>query len=108
MRVGVEQELPTFCAGDACDRGAPQVFPLGWQVPVGNASISVLSVFVFFLAIVLMIALNIFVTRTRMGRAMRATAQDQQAASLMGVDLNQTIALTFAIGGALAGAAGVV
>jgi branched-chain amino acid transport system permease protein len=39
---------------------------------------------------------------------MRATAQDQQAASLMGVDLNQTIALTFLLGGMLAGAAGVV
>ena len=39
---------------------------------------------------------------------MRATAQDQEAASLMGVDLNQTIALTFLLGGVLAGAAGVV
>jgi branched-chain amino acid transport system permease protein len=54
-----------------------------------------------------MIALQNFVRRSRMGRAMRATAQDQSAASLMGVDLNQTIALTFLIGGMLAGAAGV-
>ena len=90
------------------DRGAPQVFPLAWQIPIGNASLSILSIFIFGLAVALMIALNVFVTRTRLGRAMRATAQDQQAASLMGVDLNQTIALTFAIGGALAGAAGVV
>jgi branched-chain amino acid transport system permease protein len=90
------------------DRGAPQVFPLNWQIPVGQASISVLSIFIFGLAITLMLALNLFVNRTRLGRAMRATAQDQQAAQLMGVDLNQTIALTFALGGALAGAAGVV
>jgi branched-chain amino acid transport system permease protein len=90
------------------DRGAPQVFPQAWQIPFGGASISLLSIFVFVLALILMLALNVFVTRTRLGRAMRATAQDQQAASLMGVDLNQTIALTFAIGGALAGAAGVV
>ena len=55
-----------------------------------------------------MFVLQLFVSRTRLGRAMRATAQDQQAAQLMGVDLNQTIALTFLIGGALAGAAGVV
>jgi branched-chain amino acid transport system permease protein len=55
----------------------------------------------------LMVALTLFVKFTRLGRAMRATAQDQQAASLMGVDLNQTIALTFLLGGALAGAAGV-
>jgi len=54
-----------------------------------------------------MTGLQIFVNRTRLGRAMRATAQDQQAAQLMGVDLNLTIAMTFLIGGALAGAAGV-
>jgi branched-chain amino acid transport system permease protein len=90
------------------DRGAPQVFPLNWQIPIGQASVSVLSIFIFGLAITLMLALNVFVSRTRLGRAMRATAQDQQAAQLMGVDLNQTIALTFALGGALAGAAGVV
>ena len=54
-----------------------------------------------------MVGLQLFVSRTRLGRAMRATAQDQQAAQLMGVDLNQTIAMTFLIGGALAGAAGV-
>jgi branched-chain amino acid transport system permease protein len=90
------------------DRAAPQVFPLAWEIPIGDASISVLSIFIFALAIGLMLALNLFINRTRLGRAMRATAQDQQAASLMGVDLNQTIALTFLLGGALAGAAGVV
>jgi branched-chain amino acid transport system permease protein len=89
------------------DRTAPQVFPLDWQIPFGGASISVLSIFIFALSLGLMIALQNFVGRSRMGRAMRATAQDQSAASLMGVDLNQTIALTFLLGGMLAGAAGV-
>ena len=55
-----------------------------------------------------MIALQLFVSRTRLGRAMRSTAQDREAAQLMGVDINRTIALTFFIGSALAGAAGVV
>jgi branched-chain amino acid transport system permease protein len=90
------------------DRAAPQVFPLFWQVQFGGASIALLSIFIFGLALTLMIALQGFITRTRLGRAMRATAQDQEAASLMGVDLNQTIALTFLLGGMLAGAAGVV
>ena len=108
--VGVSFILQNFALVivGAGDRGSPQVFPLQWQIPFGGASLSVLSIFIFGLAVTLMIALNVFVTRTRLGRAMRATAQDQQAASLMGVDLNQTIALTFALGGALAGAAGVV
>ena len=90
------------------DRAAPQVFPLFWQVSFGGASIAVLSIFIFALALALMIALQAFITRTRLGRAMRATAQDKEAAALMGVDLNQTIALTFLLGGMLAGAAGVV
>jgi len=108
--VGVSfilQNVALVTAGSG-DRGSPQVFPLEWQIPFAGASISVLSIFIFGLAVTLMLLLQLFVSRTRLGRAMRATAQDQQAAELMGVDLNQTIALTFLLGGALAGAAGVV
>ena len=49
-----------------------------------------------------------FVQRTRLGKAMRATAQDPEAARLMGINVNNTISLTFLLGGALAGAAGLV
>jgi len=64
--------------------------------------------FVIALSVPLTYALHLFVTRTRLGKAMRATAQDREAAALMGIDINQTIALTFLIGGALAGAAGLI
>jgi branched-chain amino acid transport system permease protein len=63
---------------------------------------------VILIALPLMIGLNLFVQRTRLGKAMRATAQDRETAALMGIDINLTIALTFLIGGALAGAAGAV
>jgi branched-chain amino acid transport system permease protein len=53
-------------------------------------------------------ALRVFIFRTRLGRAMRATAQDRDTASLMGIDINTTIMLTFLLGGALAGAAGLL
>jgi branched-chain amino acid transport system permease protein len=56
----------------------------------------------------LVIALTWFVRSTRLGRAMRATAQDPEAARLMGINVNQTISLTFLIGGGLAGAAGLI
>jgi branched-chain amino acid transport system permease protein len=56
----------------------------------------------------LVILLGWFVSRTRQGRAMRATAQDPEAARLMGINVDWTISLTFLIGGALAGAAGLV
>ena len=67
-----------------------------------------LSVFIISVAVVLMIALQLFIGRTRLGRAMRSTAADRDAAALMGVNINRTIAITFFIGSALAGAAGVV
>jgi branched-chain amino acid transport system permease protein len=56
----------------------------------------------------LVIALTWFITNTRQGRAMRATAQDPEAARLMGINVNTTISLTFLLGGMLAGAAGLV
>jgi branched-chain amino acid transport system permease protein len=56
----------------------------------------------------LMLALQYFVTRTAWGRAMRATAQDRETAQAMGINVEKTVILTFFIGGALAGAAGVI
>jgi branched-chain amino acid transport system permease protein len=71
-------------------------------------AITVNEIFVGAVTLPLLIGLTFFVARTRQGKAMRATAQDPDTAGLMGVDVNRTIALTFLIGGALAGAAGVV
>jgi len=56
----------------------------------------------------LLLLLRWFVSSTRQGKAMRATAQDREASGLMGIDVNRTISLTFLIAGALAGAAGLV
>ena len=58
--------------------------------------------------IVIMIALTLFTNRTKMGKAMRCVSEDKGAAELMGVNVNQTISLTFAIGSALAAIAGVL
>jgi len=87
---------------------SPKIFPDTWTIQVGEATVPVLSIFIFVVAIGMMTALQLFIGRTRLGRAMRATAADRDAASLMGVNINRTIAITFLIGSALAGAAGVV
>jgi len=74
----------------------------------GLVAIQMKQILVIVLAVVMMIGLQAFVYNTRLGKAMRATAQDRDAAQLMGIDINTTIALTFLIGSALAGAAGFV
>jgi Branched-chain amino acid ABC-type transport system, permease components len=85
----------------------PQIFPR-IKLDLLGGRIGVLNIFMVVIAITLMLALQLFVSRTRLGRAMRSTAQDREAAELMGVDINQTIAITFFIAAALAGAAGVI
>jgi branched-chain amino acid transport system permease protein len=85
----------------------PQIFPR-IKLDLLGGSIGVLNIFMVAVAILLMLGLQLFVGRTRLGRAMRSTAQDREAAELMGVDINQTIAITFFIAAALAGSAGVI
>jgi len=75
---------------------------------ITTISVTVQQLLVAVVTLPLLFGLSWFVAKTRQGRAMRATAQDPDTAGLMGVDVNRTIALTFLIGGALAGAAGVV
>jgi branched-chain amino acid transport system permease protein len=62
----------------------------------------------FIVTIPLVVAMVVFITRTRLGKAMRATAQDPEAARLMGINVDTTISATFFIGGAMAGAAGLI
>ena len=85
----------------------PQLIPNPFFA-LGPVSISQMQLVVIFSSLVMMIALQLFVQGTKLGKAMRATAQDWMAAEIMGIDINKTIALTFFIGSVLAGAAGVI
>lgn len=66
------------------------------------------SIYILVITVSLMVLLQYIVRKTKLGKAMRAVAQDKEAAELMGVDVNKIISYTFAIGSALAGAAGVL
>ena len=66
------------------------------------------QVLVIVSALALMVALYLFVEKTRTGRAMRAVSEDKDVAAMMGIDVNRVIMITFAIGGLLAGAAGIL
>lgn len=66
------------------------------------------NIYIVLVTIVLMVVLQYVIRRTKVGKAMRAVSLDKDAAQLMGIDINRTISYTFAIGSALAGAAGVL
>ena len=74
----------------------------------GTVDVSVKSLGVIVSALLMLWALHLIVNRTKVGTAIRAVAEDQAAASLMGIDVNRIISLTFLIGGAMGGAAGVL
>lgn len=73
-----------------------------------NAQISFIQLLIILTSVILMVLLNLFITRTRMGKAMRATSQDLKMASLVGINVDRVISITFIIGSALAAAAGIM
>jgi branched-chain amino acid transport system permease protein len=88
----------------------PDLLPhgTGFQTKIGGVFVGFKDVFVVVTAVILVSLLAVFINRTRLGKAMRATAQDRDAAQLMGIDINRTIAATFFIGALLAGAGGMI
>jgi branched-chain amino acid transport system permease protein len=74
----------------------------------GGAIINDIQIIIFVLALAIMAVLMVLVHRTRLGRAMRAVAENQHAAQMMGVDINRVISITFMLGSALAAVAGVM
>lgn len=92
-------------------RNNDQVFTPLFQPPVfniGPTQISIIDLLIIGLGVALMGGLMLLVNHTRLGKAMRATAFDREAASMMGIDTDRVIAATFFIGSALAGATGVM
>ncbi|HEL9599450.1 TPA: branched-chain amino acid ABC transporter permease [Streptococcus suis] len=75
---------------------------------LGPVSVTNIQLIILGVSLALMVALQLIVKRTKMGKAMRAVSVDSDAAQLMGINVNRTISFTFALGSALAGAAGVL
>jgi branched-chain amino acid transport system permease protein len=86
----------------------PDVNVLGQQVPIDFLRLRWVDVLVVFSAVAMMTGLYLFVMRTRLGTAIRAVSEDKSTAELMGIDVNRAIVTTFAVGAAMAGAAGVL
>jgi len=85
----------------------PEVFK-ATTFDLGGIQVSSLQVLILVFSALLMVGLEVMIHRTKLGKAMRACSQDIEAASLMGINVNQVISATFAIGSALAAAGGVM
>ena len=86
----------------------PDILPSN-RIPLGGgATVGAKDVIVVILSAILVFGLTLFINRSKLGKAMRATAQDRDAAQLMGININRTIAATFFIGAMLAGAGGII
>lgn len=86
-------------------RPDPRPFPRVLNLPpieLGSVQISMATVLTVVVSLALMLLLNVFIHKSRLGKAIRAVSEDAGAASLMGINVNSTISLTFAIGSALA------
>ena len=92
----------------ANSRVYPETFINSVTIRIGDLAISISAVITICVSAVIMIGLTLFTNRTRMGKAMRCVSEDRGAAELMGINVNRTISVTFAIGSALAAIAGVL
>jgi len=101
MNVGL------FWLGPA-DRSFPELLPSANLLPADGLQFSWKDLLVVLVVVPLMLALSLLVKATRLGKAMRAVAQDPTAAALVGIDVDRVIAATFFIGGFLGGAASVI
>lgn len=101
------QNVMMFAAG-AQSKSFPEVFHVSVYRLTSRANVSSLQIFIMVTAVVMMAALTVFIRRTRAGKAMRAASQDFETSSLMGINVNAVISLTFLIGASLGGVAGVL
>ncbi|WP_158851977.1 branched-chain amino acid ABC transporter permease [Saccharothrix deserti] len=87
-------------------QSSPRLVDRDTVFTIGNAAVRTDHIIVVVAAVVMMVALDRLVNRTRIGRGIRATAQDPEAAVLMGVSIDNIVRVTFLLGGAMAGVAG--
>jgi branched-chain amino acid transport system permease protein len=92
--------------------GRPKAFPtpevFNRVINIGEVSVALVNFIIPIVTVILLVVLNFFIQKTRTGMAMRALSKDYEAASLMGIDINNTISITFFIGSFLAAVGGIM
>jgi len=82
--------------------------PFSTAIHIDGVNIGVVQILIVVLSVLMMAGLTVLVSRTMFGKSMRAVASDREAAEMLGIDVNRTVALTFFVGSAMAGVAGVM
>ncbi|MDN5930378.1 MAG: branched-chain amino acid ABC transporter permease, partial [Pseudonocardia sp.] len=111
VSVALQEAVRVFYPNATAALPFPNVFiPGTLAIPVGEGIVPIryTGMLIIVVSLALAFALNAFVNNSRMGRAMRATSQDRDVARLMGIDPDRVIVLTFVLGAALAGVAGIL
>ncbi|MDQ3898175.1 MAG: branched-chain amino acid ABC transporter permease [Actinomycetota bacterium] len=107
VSIFLQEAVRLFYPGGKRQQPFPRLIS-GGTFDVAGVTVAWVSVFVVVVAVALMVALQVFVKTTKTGKAMRATSQDPESARLMGIDIDRVIVVTFVLGAALAGVAGVM
>ena len=108
QNIALATKGSNFVALNTGPSGAANFLPQGNVFTIAGVHYTWPPLIVVLITVPVLVALLWLVQRTRQGKAMRATAQDREAAAMMGIDVNRTISFTFLIAGGLAGAAGLI
>jgi branched-chain amino acid transport system permease protein len=104
----LENAVLLLFGGLTREYNATDFIPFSVAVRIGGVNIGIVEILIVVLSVVMMIGLTMLVHRTILGKSMRAVASDREAAEMLGINVDRTIAMTFFIGSAMAGAAGVM
>jgi branched-chain amino acid transport system permease protein len=107
LGIAIRESVRLFYPRGADPKFFPKLLPDG-GFNIGNIFIRYDNIIIFLLGVGIIIVVNLLITRTKMGSAIRAVAQDKEAAKMMGVNVDRTVDITFIIGSALAAMAGVM
>lgn len=102
---GLDRTLAAYVGQARNNAGLPEIFDARPVFPIGDYEVTNVDILVLIGAFAMMVVLDQFIRRSRLGRGIRAVAQDPEAAALMGVDRDRVIQVTFLVGGVMAGAA---
>jgi branched-chain amino acid transport system permease protein len=103
--VGLDDNLQAYVGRPRIPRSLPDVVDPVGLFSIGGYTVTSIDLVVIFSALLMMVVLDQFVRRSRLGRGIRATAQDPETAALMGVNSTRVIQVTFLLGGIMAGVA---